>query len=139
MYSEPQDDDNGAFDVSVSTLNGPLALNIASQPLNSTLNLSATSKNSLINVYMHPAFEGQFNVQSTNGRQLVEADETSTSPDGDQEKRRDLRVMTLRDRTMGSVVWMKEGEEDGEERRRREGRGKVEVKTTNGPALLKFM
>ena len=134
---------DGSYDVTASTSNGPLSVSFPAQPTNSTLKLRATSKNALANVNLHRAFEGRFTVQTTNGRPIVEGDENAEAPDGDRKKRRDLRTAVYQDRTVGSVGWVgveeKTPEEEEEERRRSKGRGDVEVVTTNAPAMLKFM
>ncbi|KAK7691972.1 hypothetical protein QCA50_005377 [Cerrena zonata] len=138
LISDYEDTSSGSFDVTSSTTNGPLSIQFSSQPINSTLNLNTNSRNALTSVYLHRSFEGQFSVRSTNGRQIVEGDETAESPDGDANRRRDLQVRRFKDRTVGSVAWVKEGEDEEDARRRREERGNVDVKTTNSPVMLKF-
>ncbi|CAL1711753.1 unnamed protein product [Somion occarium] len=133
IYLLSNDGRGGNFDVVAETTNDPLSITFPTQPIDSALHLQARTKNSLASVNLHRSFEGDFSVRSTNARQIVEADENAEDPDNNRRGKRHVEMKKSRNVIDGSVVWLGDGDTP------RAGKGRVDVRTTNGPAMLRLM
>ncbi|KAF8627774.1 hypothetical protein AX17_006139 [Amanita inopinata Kibby_2008] len=130
--NQPQDQDQersngGDFNVIATTSNSPLRLTFPFAPLDSKLTLHAKTRNSPLQVSLHPTYEGGFKVSSTNFRPSVVVKPGIDDPAGEG-RERDVRISDQRNQVSGSVSWSGEGKQ----------RGNVDVATTNSPAVLEM-
>ncbi|KAK2467427.1 hypothetical protein APHAL10511_000662 [Amanita phalloides] len=121
------DSTGGDFEIVATTSNSPLRVRIREAPLDSKLSLNAKSSNSPVDVVLHPAFEGDFEVSTVHFWPSVSVNSAARDPSGGG-RVRDVQVSRNKNHVSGSVSWSDEGK----------GRGRVDVKTTNSPAVLRL-
>lgn len=115
-------DVGGAFNVTTTTSNGPLAVDFPASPVDSKLTLSAKTSNSPAYVSLNPAYEGIFKLQTSPWfKAEVNVDKDVVDPSGKDRKRNVVIKDVVRGSLSGSVNW------DGEDGR--EAEGVVDVST----------
>lgn len=118
----------GIFDVDTHTSNGAVTLEYIDMPVNAVLKSETRSSNAASRVELHSAFEGSFEVVTSNAAATIK-ETPAEDPSG--EGRR--RVVTRRQekyRAGGSAYW---GETEGSRRQRQ---GRATVVTSNGRVEL---
>lgn len=116
---------HGKYDVSASTTNDALRLAFPESPVDSTLKLSASTTNGRAVVSLNPAYEGTFDLATTQYMpKLVRHDEVS-DPSGRERQRRVEITSTDRRSVTGKATWSAKA-----------GSGSVHVKTTNALVTL---
>ncbi|KIK97524.1 hypothetical protein PAXRUDRAFT_824829 [Paxillus rubicundulus Ve08.2h10] len=123
-------DSGGNFDVKAHTSNSMIDLKYDDSPLDACLISEAQTSNSAVSVKMHPAFEGAFEVASSNMGPIVK-DEKPSDPSG-RRRRRILNQNKARGTISGSVYWV------GSDGARRETRSYSTARTSNSHATLKL-
>ncbi|KAH7911376.1 hypothetical protein BJ138DRAFT_1101101 [Hygrophoropsis aurantiaca] len=118
---------HGLFKVDATTSNDPVNLSYAYSPVDSTLKCNVHSSNSRVDIRMYQAFEGGFEVSTSNSHASVERLDKE-DPSGE-ERRRVVRLTRnpVRGQVSGNLYW-----QDGSHR----GSGFVKVSTSNGAATL---
>lgn len=120
----------GKFDVKAHTSNGRVELGYEDSPLNALLTSDVTTSNSRTSVKMHPAFEGTFDISSSNVGPVL-SDNHVQDPSG-RGRQRIISQNRNRNRISGSVYW---AEWDGD---RRHVKGTSVVHTSNAQATLEL-
>ncbi|KAF8959957.1 hypothetical protein BDZ97DRAFT_1761106 [Flammula alnicola] len=122
--------EGGSFDVSTTTTNSPVYVTFPDAPVDSNLLLEAKTTNSPAKVFLHPTYEGSFDLQTSSVfRSELNVHHDVTDPSG-KERKRDVQINTVgRGHTHGSVKWV-------EEDKKHESAGAVVIRTTNSPAVL---
>lgn len=93
---------NSAFTVQSINSNGRLDLAFPTQPLNSFFSLDAKTSNARADVGLHPAYEGSFQLRTSNARPALE-DENPRDPSG-QGRRRRTSYQTLKNGVLNGLV-----------------------------------
>ncbi|KAG9012954.1 hypothetical protein FRB90_006390 [Tulasnella sp. 427] len=110
-------------------------LNFTSQPLGSALGIETFSKDHPTNLYLHPAFEGRYEVNSVFQNPIVVIPEDTKDPYGEGRKR-----VVKEDKTWtpwvkkGSIEWVKESDKD--EEGKNNPLGHIKMTTLKAPAEL---
>jgi hypothetical protein len=115
----------GSFNVSTKTSNGALSVIYDASPLASILRHEARTSNALATVDLHSAYEGSFNLQSSNASPFI-SKKHATDPSG-QGRRRIVKMFRARGLVTGEVHWGREMQLRG---------ANVEIRTSNSPAHL---
>ncbi|KIO31839.1 hypothetical protein M407DRAFT_241606 [Tulasnella calospora MUT 4182] len=117
--------------------NGFAHLNFTSQPLGSALGLETFSKDHPTSVYLHPAFEGRFAVNSVFYDPVIVAPDDTEDPYGEGRKRVvKLEKTWLPWTKKGSVEWVKESDAEGAGESTDVPLGTVKMTTVNAPAAM---
>ncbi|KAH7928679.1 hypothetical protein BV22DRAFT_185964 [Leucogyrophana mollusca] len=122
----------GAFKISSEAYIGPIAVEVHDSPMYSHLECTAHAVKGNVTVNMHPAFEGQFEVSTPNGRPVLgQYNPVSVEESVHMGRKRviDKFVTGTKDSIAGTVYWLDEGVSY------RRG-GFVDVKTTGDQAKL---
>ncbi|KAF9224636.1 hypothetical protein BS17DRAFT_780184 [Gyrodon lividus] len=120
----------GKFDVKAHSSNGMIDLKYDDSPLNAHLTSEAKTSNSHAIVKMHPAFEGTFEVSSSNIGPAVQ-DRRASDPSG-RGRQRIVNQNKTGNKISGSVYW------DGPDGTKGHTRSSCTVRTSNAPATLAF-
>ncbi|KAA1470449.1 hypothetical protein DENSPDRAFT_836245 [Dentipellis sp. KUC8613] len=105
LYSNTSDSTGGSFAVKASTTNNALDVTFGASPVDSELHFAGHSTNGPINTVLHPAFEGEFSVSTTNAQTLVHSDEKVEDPAG-RGRHREFHVRSvIRRHITGDVFW----------------------------------
>ncbi|KAF8959955.1 hypothetical protein BDZ97DRAFT_1835763 [Flammula alnicola] len=132
----------GSYAVSLTTTNGNLQVRIPSQPVNSSLHLTATTSNGPANMVLNPAYEGTFSLQSPTAV-VVRERKGIEDPSGEHRRRR-VRYNMVGKFTQGDVRWGTEGEARTRTGIGRNtgtglhGDGTILIRTTNAPVTFDF-
>jgi hypothetical protein len=122
----------GAYVVTGTTTNSPIAFVVSELPLNSTSTIVAYTSNGRAIAKLPPAFEGRFFARTTNGRVALDTPSSKVEDPSGGGRERHVRRLNL-DRALrsvtGSVFW-------GEREEKDVPRGSVTVQTTNSNAEL---
>ncbi|OSX61721.1 hypothetical protein POSPLADRAFT_1047004 [Postia placenta MAD-698-R-SB12] len=116
----------GNYSVAAQTTNGPLRLSFPESALDAQLDVRARTTNAMADVRMHRAFEGTFELRTTNGHIEVPFDQNATDPSG-RGRIRQLSVSQRNKLVTGCVNWGGAASE-----------GRVEVQSTNGPIAMRL-
>jgi hypothetical protein len=117
-------DVGGAFNVTTTTSNGPLAVDFPASPVDSKLTLGAKTSNSPVSLSLNPAYEGSFKLQTSSWfKAEANVDKEVVDPSGKDRKRNVVIENTGRGSLSGSVNW------DGD--KGHEVEGVVDVSTSN--------
>ncbi|KIJ59790.1 hypothetical protein HYDPIDRAFT_118152 [Hydnomerulius pinastri MD-312] len=120
----------GLFDVKAHSSNGRVSLEYEDSPLDARLTSRVTTSNSQASVKMHPAFEGSFEVTSSNiGPALIQNRVSDPSGKG---RERFVKQNRSGNRISGSVYW---AERSGA---RKDIKGSSSVQTSNSRASLEL-
>ncbi|KDQ55032.1 hypothetical protein JAAARDRAFT_159605 [Jaapia argillacea MUCL 33604] len=122
MVSSPTPSFSGVVEVS----NGPLNLAFPNQPLNSELSFRVDGMHAPVNITLHPAYQGKFNLATSHAQPQVE-DRGVQDPAGKGRYRSILQDSDGVGRVTGLVYWDAERNVDG---------SVVEVKTCHAPVRL---
>jgi len=122
----------GTFDVRTITSNSPLKISFKSLPTGAKLQTIARTSNSRATIDMHPEFEGSFQAETSRFGQADLEMLNVVDPTGKGRKRIFQDVRKEKGSARGSVFWQREMADNYDVRRR----GRVEVKTSNGPIRL---
>jgi hypothetical protein len=117
----------GSFSVSAINTNGRISVGFPQSPINSTLQLVATSSHSPVSVTLNPTYEGHFSVSTTPFSKVFLEARKVDDPTG---RDRERTVVPIRNRkrfTDGRVWW-------GTDEKKTESW--VKVKTLNSDARL---
>jgi len=112
----------GSFDVETRTSNGPVTLEYTDMPVNAVLKSETRTSNSATRVKLHSAFEGSFDVDTSNAAAVLK-ELPAEDPSG-QGRPRAVIQRQEKHRVRGSVHWGQSNEEQTE--------GRATVKTSNG-------
>ncbi|KAH7921450.1 hypothetical protein BV22DRAFT_1198201 [Leucogyrophana mollusca] len=118
----------GSFKVSTTTSNSPLMLKFPSSPASSHLECTARTSNSHADVQMHAAFEGRFEVDTSNMWPSLQQRQDVEDPAHQGRRRVVDEVRRTKNHISGKVYWGNEGVG-------RNG-GFVSVRTSNAMAKL---
>lgn len=118
----------GAFDVSASSSNSHLELKFPESPVDSNLDLDASTSNGRASVNLNPAYEGSFVLRTSSFSSIV-LDDTRKVEDPSGKDR--TRVVVVNERSRGSVAGSVRWDQNPQKHY-----GKVSVKTSNGPVYL---
>lgn len=125
IASEATEGANSAFAVQSISSNGRLDLAFPTQPLNSYLSLDAKTSNARADVGLHPAYEGSFQLRTSNRSPALE-DEKPRDPSG-QGRRRRINYQVLNGGVLnGQVQWGDEGAK----------RSWIHLQSSNAPVTL---
>lgn len=116
----------GAFAVYSRTQNGALGLRFHAQPADSILNLTAQNSNAPAKVHLHPAYEGEFSIGTSNGPTDFTVIENARDPAGRGRKRRWAVVERTAAAFKGRVWWSYTQRGDGDE-----SKGRASVQSYN--------
>ncbi|KAF8911655.1 hypothetical protein CPB84DRAFT_1762498 [Gymnopilus junonius] len=117
----------GSFEVTTSTSNAPLVVTFPASPVDSKLNLKGSTSNAQAAVFLHPAYEGSFDLHTSLARPSVNRNPEVEDPTG-QGRKRVLEISNYgRPSTTGNVYWGA-----GE----RKSEGSVVVRTSISPVVL---
>jgi hypothetical protein len=109
-------DVGGAFNITATTSNGPLAVDFPASPADSKLTLGAKTSNSPVSVSLNPAYEGTFKLQTSSWfKAEANIDKEVVDPSGKDRKRNVVIENAGRESLSGRVNW------DGDEEREVEG------------------
>ncbi|KAF9558107.1 hypothetical protein CPC08DRAFT_724679 [Agrocybe pediades] len=116
----------GSFTVSTTTTNGRLNVDFPASPVDSTLDYNARTSNGYATVSLNPAYEGTFNLYTSNSSPKVEQRRSVEDPSG-KKRQRTVHVKNgpIKHVVSGDVSWGGKAE------------GKVVVSTSNSALLLK--
>jgi len=119
----------GVYHVDAETSNSRLGLAFATAPVGSTLTLNAATSNSPANVALHPTFEGDFDLSTSNWfKALVVEDKDVQDPSGKDRKRNvSYERVDGQHKVVGKVLW---GDNKAD--------GVVKVHTSNSGVVLKL-
>ncbi|KAJ7142471.1 hypothetical protein C8R44DRAFT_658197 [Mycena epipterygia] len=120
--------DTSAFDLTARTSHGPVKLDVVAAPVDSTVNLRATTSIGALAVKLPPTYEGSFTATTSLASLSVNFDETLEDPTGAGRKRKVDYNQKRGSRASGSVGWSEEGKT----------RGEVNVRTSLAPIVLEF-
>ncbi|TDL18015.1 hypothetical protein BD410DRAFT_729021 [Rickenella mellea] len=120
--------EEGAFDVDATSSNAPLTLQFVEQPINSTLRVNARTSSGSANVNLHPAYEGNFTLQTSNSLPQVQRT-VAKDPTGKGRERHVDYGRNVRNILQGSV-WWGHPKKDGL-------KSDVRVRTSNSPVQLR--
>lgn len=120
--------DNAAFDLTASTSHGRMQVDVVAAPVDSTLNLHATTSIGALAVKLPATYEGSFTAATSFSSLSVKFDETLEDPTGAGRKRWWEYERKRGGRASGLVGWSKEGI----------ARGEVSVRTSLAPVMLEF-
>jgi len=122
----------GVYHVDAETSNSRLGLAFATAPVGSTLTLNAATSNSPANVALHPTFEGDFDLSTSNWfKALVVEDEDVQDPSGKDRKRNiSYNRVDGQHKVVGKVFWGEDGNNKAD--------GVVKVQTSNSGVVLKL-
>ncbi|EMD33274.1 hypothetical protein CERSUDRAFT_87591 [Gelatoporia subvermispora B] len=126
MISTAANATRGLFSVDAKASNGPLKLQVPELPLDSTLNLTASTSNMPVTVALSPAYEGEFTLRTSNMSPSVKRNDRTEDPSG-RGRRRRMYATQVRGTISGEALW-------GDVRR--EGLGNVKVQSTNREVVL---
>ncbi|KAI0827699.1 hypothetical protein BC628DRAFT_1338239 [Trametes gibbosa] len=119
----------GFYDVTADTSNSKLSITASSQPIGSTLLLSARTSNAPASVRLPPAYEGTSVVETTlGGLAKIECDAGAKDPAGHGRTRVCATPRKTPLRVEGYTAWGLDGS--------RHGMGDVSVVSSNAPAML---
>ncbi|KDQ56481.1 hypothetical protein JAAARDRAFT_36637 [Jaapia argillacea MUCL 33604] len=116
----------GSFKVIGSTSNAHLDVQFPVSPVSSRLNVDLKTSNAPATVAMHPAYEGTFNLRTSNLRPSIESPDTVEDPSGKGRKRSVYQSSYTRGNIEGMVYWDKLNRDAGD----------VHVKSSNAPIRL---
>jgi len=115
----------GTFDVVADTTNGQVVLDFPQSAVDAYLDVDARTTNAAATVSMNPAFEGAFQLYTTNANLEVPFDAHARDPAG--RGRRRKMSMARKDKYVDGVVsWGNGGE----------SKGFASLRSTNGPVTL---
>ncbi|KAG6861694.1 hypothetical protein C0995_013263 [Termitomyces sp. Mi166 len=123
LMSETQ---GGRYMVTAATSNAPLAVAFPSSPLDSTLRLVASTSNGHALLSLHPTYEGQFCMTTSNGAPSVVRHHVA-DPSGKGRVRQVLTNSLGRNTLSGRVSWSNE-----------EGPGRIELRSSNAPIVIEL-
>jgi hypothetical protein len=115
---------DGIFDVETHTSNGAVTLEYNDMPINAVLMSEATSSNAASIVKLHSAFEGSFEVSTSNAAATLK--ELSAEDPSGQGRRRVVTQNREKNRVRGSAHWSDS----------RQPKGRAVVRTSNGRVEL---
>jgi len=115
----------GMFDVVGVTTNAPLALNFTNSSVDAFLAVDARTTNAPANLSMNPAYEGAFQLYTTNANVAVPFDPDARDPAG-RGRRRKMSMSRMNKYVEGVVSWGPGGEL----------KGSASLRSTNEPVLL---
>lgn len=120
----------GSYAVTAQTSNSPAVLTFPTSPLLSTLYLLSQTSNSPSHITLDKAYEGKFELHTSNGGIGVQHNEKTMDPAG-RGRKRNLGILRAGMRyAIGEVYW---GNKDGEK-----GKGNVVARTSNSPIVLEL-
>ncbi|VDC02813.1 unnamed protein product [Peniophora sp. CBMAI 1063] len=116
----------GKFRVEAKTTNSPVVLTNEQLSLDAVLTLKARTENSPVNVHVAPAFEGTFDLSTTNNAMVVEQ-ENKVDP-AHRSRQRKISIERHDRRYTGYASWSKDEAE--------RGNGAISIASMNGPVSL---
>ncbi|KAG6897711.1 hypothetical protein C0992_011921 [Termitomyces sp. T32_za158] len=116
----------GRYMVTATTSNAPLAVAFPSSPLGSTLKVLASTSNGHASLSLHPTYEGQFSMTTSNGASSIIRHDV-VDPSGKGRVRQVLTNSFGRNVLSGRVSWSNE-----------EGPGRVELRSSNAPITIEL-
>jgi len=138
-YSPSSHKNNPSVSVDVATINGAVTVKYVDHPPNLKLFSYVKSTNGRAHVEHAPAYEGEFEVETTWGSAEVKGPSSKQDPT-DQARERHKLIKSNRDelgfRRISGLVWW--GQNDEDTRVRKSELGHTLVKTTLGSALAIF-
>jgi len=121
----------GAFDVTTRTSNAHVQLSFPNAPIDSALNLHSRTSNSKSEIYLHPTYEGAFELTTSNSDSIVRDDDDLQDPKGEARKHYvDIKTFSKKS-SRGFIRW---GPAPGGE-----NRGEVVSSTSNSRNILGFV
>ena len=117
----------GQYSITATAARSPTLVRVREAPISSTLLVNVSTTYSPAEVLLPAAFEGDFEVTADHFWPTVVAGSHVRDPSGEG-RRREVLLERAGSRANGSVSWSEEGKE----------RGRVEVRTTYSPAVLKL-
>ena len=120
------EDSSSAFDVVAATSNKPASVSVYSHPNSSPLGLVVKSSNGKATAALHPAFEGEFILRTSNAKPSVSQGDPKDPSGEDRERNVDISGI-IHGITKGRVWW---GDWDAAKK------GKVHIFTSNAPVEL---
>lgn len=116
----------GIFDVETRTSNGAISLEYTDMPLNAVLTSGTRSSNAATTVKLHRAFEGSFEVATSNAAAILK--ELPVEDPSGQGRRRVVTQTREKYRVRGSTYWSDSSS--------RQTEGRATVTTSNGRVEL---
>jgi len=105
LSSYSSDSAPGVFDVTASTAHANVNLNFISAPVDSTLNLKASTASASAYVKLHETYEGSFRLSTALGKAEVVENNGVEDPKGKKRTRRVSYDRKTKWATSGSVFW----------------------------------
>ncbi|KAG5731771.1 hypothetical protein E4T56_gene816 [Termitomyces sp. T112] len=116
----------GRFMVTATTSNAPLTVAFPSSPVDSTLRLSASTSNGHALLSLHPTYEGQFSMTTSNDRPWIRPHDVA-DPSGKGRVRQVLTTSLGHNTLSGRVSWSNV-----------EGPGRVELRSSNAAVVIEL-
>ncbi|KJA17296.1 hypothetical protein HYPSUDRAFT_70850 [Hypholoma sublateritium FD-334 SS-4] len=117
--------EGGNFSVSTITSNSPVFAIVADAPVDSALSFEATTSNGDAHVYLHPTYEGAFDVETSSRFNADLNFLPAADPSGKQRGRASWVQVQKKSHLLGSTSWSDKGSS-----------GTVNVHTSNAAAVL---
>ena len=130
LLSASQGGSGGQFKVFAKSRNGDVSLNFPQAPLDSVQQIDAQTSNGRMTLQMHPTFEGEFKVETSNAQPSVVDNARVPDPAGIGRQRNVQQQRGRKATLSGSAVW---GEPAPGKTM-----GSVYAKSTNGDVRILF-
>ncbi|TFK50921.1 hypothetical protein OE88DRAFT_1747839 [Heliocybe sulcata] len=128
MHSTASSHTGGSFKSTLTTKNGRIDVSHPDAPVDALLDFTASSTNSGVTVQLHPAYEGGFELGTSNARAVVDVGGKVPDPKRRGRERRVWQEGGQRGAVRGEVYWEEE----------RRGAGRVVVRSSNSPVMLRL-
>jgi len=122
----------GVYHIDAETSNSRLGLAFATAPVGSTLTLNAATSNSPANVALHPTFEGDFDISTSNWFKALVVEEQDVQDPSGKERKRNISYKRVdgQHQVVGKVLWGEDGDNKAD--------GVVKVHTSNSGVVLEL-
>jgi len=122
----------GKFDITTVTSNSPLLVAFQDAPLDSTITFEAKTSNGRAYAVLHPSYEGNFDIKTSNRFKASLNLLPTADPSGKERKRRTLVQYPKTGHAYGSTSWAGDGRSETPS-------GRVNIRTSNSPVTLDIL